>query len=279
LVCTGAFDLIENKRRAPLFHAIDTALEYARKLQESTSSVNSFLFGGEQSQEQFFSEPKLPEVEEWSLRQRLQKEKEFLNFYLSGHPLERYRNIMKDLTPFNLGDVDKIGNGTNVKLFGILSEIDVKIDRHKKKFAFAELEDFYGKAELVVWSESYQQFYQYLQKDSILFVSGKAEVKDNSIKVTATEIYPLDLALEKLIDSIHIYLRNADNAKEKLQEFAKLCNSIDSATKVLFFILYNGERKAFVSDEVHFAITEENIFRLYSIFGAENIKLVPKANF
>ena len=279
LVCTGAFDLIENKRRAPLFQAIDTALEYARKLQESTSSVNSFLFGGEQSQEQFFSEPKLPEVEEWSLRQRLQKEKEFLNFYLSGHPLERYRNIMKDLTPVNLGDVDKIENGMNVKLFGILSEIDVKIDRHKKKFAFAELEDFYGKAELVVWSESYQQFYQYLQKDSILFVSGKAEVKDNSIKVTATEIYPLDLALEKLIDSIHIYLRNADNAKEKLQEFAKLCNSIDSATKVLFFILYNGERKAFVSDEVHFAITEENIFRLYSIFGAENIKLVPKANF
>jgi len=279
LICTGAFDMVENGRRAPLFQAIDTALEYAKKLQDSMHNANSFLFGSLQAQEKFFSEPKLPEVEEWNLRQRLQKEKEFLNFYLSGHPLERYRNIIKDLASVDLGDLDKIENGVNIRLFGILSEIDVKMDRNRKKFAFAELEDFYGKAEVVVWSETYQQFYYYLQKDSIVYISGKAEVKENLVKIFASEIYPLDLALRKLADSIHIYLRDVDTAKGKLLEFSKICNSLDTPTKVFFFLFINGEWKAYLSDEVHFEITEENIFRLYSIFGVENIKLIPKTNF
>lgn len=279
LVCTGAFDKIENSRRASLFAAIDTALEFSRKLQGTTNNSDSSLFEELGDEEKFIVEPKLPDVEEWSFRKRLQKEKEFLNFYLSGHPLDRYKNIVKDLTPMNLGETDSIQNGSVVKIFGILSEVDIKIDRNKQKFAFGEIEDFFGKAEIVVWSDAYTQFYPFLEKDQILLVIGKAEVKEDALKIFVSEIYPIELALKKLIDAIHIYIKEKERAKEQLLEFSQLCNSPDSSTKVLFFLVYNGFRKAYVSDNLNFAINEENIFRLYSIFGADNVKLIPKSNY
>ncbi len=279
LVCTGAFDKIENGRRASLFVSIDTALEFSRKLQGIANNNDSSLFGEIGKEEKFIVEPKLPEVEEWSIRKRLQKEKEFLNFYLSGHPLERFRRIIKDLTPLNLGDTDSIQNGSVVKIFGILSEVDIKIDRNKQKFAFGELEDFFGKAEIVVWSDAYAQFYPFLEKDQIVLIIGKAEVKENALKIFVSEIYPIESALKKLIDTIHIYLKEKDKAKEQLLEFSQLCNSPDSSSKVLFFLVFNGTRKAFVSDNLNFAINEENIFKLYTIFGAENVRLIPKSNY
>lgn len=277
LICTGAFDTIENGKRAALFAAIDSALEFSKKIQEKETNPDTFLFNGDNSNDNLIVEPKLPDVPEWSFRERLSREKEFLNFYLSGHPLEKYRQIIKTLSNIDLSNLSELQNGSFVRIVGTLSEIETKIDRNKQKFAFASIEDFNGKAELVIWSEPYSRFYHLLDVDRIVLIIGKAELRDeNTLKIYVNEIYSLEEALARFIDSIHIYLSESKETFEKLIEFSKLCSEPDSSIKILFILKNNGERKAFVAENVHFNLNEENIFKLFQIFGEEYVRLIPK---
>lgn len=277
LICTGAFDTIENGKRAALFAAIDSALEFSKKIQEKETNPDTFLFNGDNSNDNLIVEPKLPDVQEWSFRERLSREKEFLNFYLSGHPLEKYRQIIKTLSNIDLSNLSELQNGSFVRIVGTLSEIETKIDRNKQKFAFASIEDFNGKAELVIWSEPYSRFYHLLDVDRIVLIIGKAELRDeNTLKIYVNEIYSLEEALARFIDSIHIYLSESKETFEKLIEFSKLCSEPDSSIKILFILKNNGERKAFVAENVHFNLNEENIFKLFQIFGEEYVRLIPK---
>lgn len=277
LVCTGAFDSIENGKRASLYSAIDTALDFSRKIHEQNENPDSFLFGDNMSHEDLIVEPKLPDVPEWNYRERLAREKEFLNFYLSGHPLEKYKNIIKAITNVDLSNPSENLNGGIVRVVGTLGEIDSKLDKNKQKFAFATIEDFNGKAELVIWSDAYSKFYHLLDEDRIVLVVGKGEVREeNPLKIYVSEIYPIEEALSIFIEAIHIYLVEDKNAKQKLNKFAKMCNSPDTAIKVLFILKNNGERKAFVAENVHFALNEDNLSKLVQIFGEESIRFIPK---
>jgi DNA polymerase-3 subunit alpha len=278
LVCTGAFDSIENGKRAHLYYAIDIALEFSRKIQEHDSDTSALLFDKDELREDFVVEPKLPNVPEWGFRERLAREKEFLNFYFSGHPLDKHRHIIGALSNVNLSDPGAIKNGENVRVVGALSEVETRIDKKKQKYAFASIEDFNGKAELVIWSDTYSRFYHLLDEDRIVLVVGKAEAREEgNLKIFVSEIYSIDEALSRFIDSIHIYLYENTDTVEKLLNFAKLCNSIDSSVKVLFIIKNNGTRKAYVADNVQFNLNEENIIKLYEIFGNEFVRLIPKS--
>ncbi len=151
------------------------------------------------------------------------------------------------------------------------------LTKTNKKFAFATIEDFNGKAELVIWSDAYSKFYHLLDEDRIVLVVGKGEVREeNPLKIYVSEIYPIEEALSIFIEAIHIYLVEDKNAKQKLNKFAKMCNSPDTAIKVLFILKNNGERKAFVAENVHFALNEDNLSKLVQIFGEESIRFIPK---
>jgi DNA polymerase-3 subunit alpha len=261
-----------------LYYAIDIALEFSRKIQEHDSDSSALLFDKDELREDFVVEPKLPNVPEWGFRERLAREKEFLNFYFSGHPLDKHRHIIGALSNVNLSDPGAIKNGENVRVVGALSEVETRIDKKKQKYAFASIEDFNGKAELVIWSDTYSRFYHLLDEDRIVLVVGKAEAREEgNLKIFVNEIYSIDEALSRFIDSIHIYLYENIDTVEKLLNFAKLCNSIDSSVKVLFIIKNNGTRKAYVADNVQFNLNEENIIKLYEIFGNEFVRLIPKS--
>ncbi|MFN3780859.1 MAG: DNA polymerase III subunit alpha, partial [Candidatus Kapaibacteriota bacterium] len=277
LVCTGAFDSIENGKRAALYFAIDTALEYSKKIQEHTNESYAFLFGDSTSQNEFIAEPALPDVPEWGVRERLVREKAFLNFYFSGHPLDKYRAVVKFLSNVDTGNIGEIQNGAYVRILGILNEVDSKIDKNKQKYAFASLEDFNGKAELVIWSDTYSRFYHLLEEDRIVLVAGKSEIREeNILKVYVNEIYTVDEALKKFFDTIHIYVYENGETVQNLKEFAAICNSPGSSVKVLFILLNNGQRRAFIAENVNFELNFENILKLLQIFGEDKVKLIPK---
>lgn len=277
LVCTGAFDSIENGKRAALYFAIDTALEYSKKFQEHTNGSCVFLFGESISQNEFIAEPALPDVPEWGVRERLTREKAFLNFYFSGHPLDKYRPVVKFLSNVDISNLSEIQNGAYVRILGILNEVDTKIDKNKQKYAFASLEDFNGKAELLIWSDTYSRCYHLLEEDRIVLVAGKGEIREeNILKVYVNEIYTVDEALQRFFDTIHIYIYENGETVDNLTKFASICNSPSSSVKVLFILQNNGERKAFVAESVHFELNFENVLKLLQIFGEDKVKLIPK---
>ncbi len=273
LVAAGAFDSIENGRRAALNTAIDVALEFSRKIHDSDSATEN-LFGGSQEIENLIVEPELPMVEEWSIKEKLAKEKEFLGFYLSGHPLDNYRNTIKILSD----DLPKICAKTglyDIRLCGIIYQVSTKVDRNNSKYCFLTLEIFNKKIECNVWSETYARYFPLIYEDNIVCIKGKCEVReDGTCKVTVNEIYTLEEAINKFVEGIHIFIKNSNDNIEKIERFAKLCVHPESKKKITFIVNGNGNRRGYLAEEVKLKLDESIIGQLFEIFGENNLKFV-----
>ncbi len=100
LVTAGAFDSMDTNR-ASLYNAVEKALEFGGKMQHSVFSNGNSLFGGIEDLE--ITEPELQDINPWSEKERLGKEREAVGFYISGHPLHKYDVEYNSFTNFHIG--------------------------------------------------------------------------------------------------------------------------------------------------------------------------------
>jgi DNA polymerase III subunit alpha len=156
LVCSGAFDTLHGGRRGQLFAAIEPALEYAKAVQSSGHASMESLFGDAEVLKP--SEPAMPPVEEWPTRERLKKEREYLNFYISGHPLQEYSVDVSSFSTLQLHKLDASLHGQMVRLCGIVSDVRTRLDKRENTIAFVKVEQYVGSCECVFWSDKYRQF-------------------------------------------------------------------------------------------------------------------------
>ena len=197
LVLSGAFDTL-NPNRRQCFEAIDAAMNYASACASSVASGMDSLFStvDESGSNSGIPEPNMPRVEDWSQLEKLRREKEVLNFYVSGHPLEQFYLDVEAFSQVRLGEV---ADGTEftapVRACGIISGIRTKLDRRENQIAFVTIEDFTGKAECIFWSEAYRKFAPMLSDGEMVFVVGKAELNGaDGIKIIADDVIPMSQA-------------------------------------------------------------------------------------
>ena len=160
--------------RARVYAALDKAMERAQKSQRDTASGQHGLFG-------MFDDPgpanaahteeALPAVPDWDEHLRLQNEKEVLGFFVSGHPLDKYREKLRNLkvidtatacemkpepATFNRGRRED--NGNEIQIAGVITGLKVaKSKRSGEMYAQAALEDTVGKIELIAFSSAYEK--------------------------------------------------------------------------------------------------------------------------
>lgn len=273
LISAGAFDSISAGRRRALFESIDIALEYGRRFQENRAS-SDILFASQAFEDDYIVEPKIPELPEWSLKEKLTREKEFLNFYFSGNPLQRYENLVRILSTYSLGNNTKIGK--LVRICGILSEINVKIDRNKQKYAFITIEDFSGRAECIIFAESYAKYFPILQPEEIVTILGKVESNEGNYKIFVQEVYSMEEAVSKFIKEIQISLSDDPENIPKIEELAKLCSDPSAKVCLIFRLSSHGKKRVFRAEKVSLRITEEKLKMLYNLFGKGNVKVIAE---
>jgi DNA polymerase-3 subunit alpha len=148
----------------------------------------------EEEQKKTISYPQLPDLPDWPTSEKLKKERELLGFYISGHPLEPYKPILK----LYATDVDKLREAHKQgaplpRLFNIAGQItDIRTlyDRKQQKMGFVKIEDFQHTYEVVVFGSVFPQFEQYLQADNIVFIQGRlnSDLDDNVLKFIGERI-------------------------------------------------------------------------------------------
>lgn len=274
LIAAGAFDSMNCGHRAQLFAAVDLALDWSRKMSSQQSVHMDSLFGDTGSV--MVVEPKLPDVDRWSEKERLEKEYEVLNFYISGHPLQRFIVQLNSFASHQLGKTETITSGKNVRVGGLISSVRLRFDKKEKQIAFALIEDMTGKAEVILWSEAYAQFKELIYEGSAVLVSGKAEVRDDGqLKITADDITPLELVLRKYTRGCKLRI-NEETDMEKLRQLQLMC--VPGSTKgipVYFHVVRNGEQVAsYHAPEVMLPVDDATVKQLTELFGASNIRLM-----
>ncbi len=221
LIKAGAFDSLGAKR-SQLFAILDTAMEQAQAAQRDKLSGQKSLFGVlPETEAAKSSEIKLPDIPEWSAKDKLAAEKETVGFYLTGHPLDSHRRELQMVTTSTLTDLGEFHNQA-VRVGGLLKTRKNIISKKGDRMAFITLEDISGIAEIVVFPKVYQDCENLLDEDLPLIIQGKAEIDEQTNKVIADEIISLDEARKKYIESARILLRSDQVSRRRIEDLKKL---------------------------------------------------------
>lgn len=219
LILAGAFDSL-HENRAALFVSVERAAVYGQQTQESSGRGQSSLFdtGGTKIQ----TRPVLPAAEPWGEAEKLSKEKSVLGFYVSGHPLESYREEIEAFGNAKLGEPTAANVNSTVRICGIVSSVKKKIDRRGNTMAFITLEDFTGKGEGIVFSDTFKKYSNLLNVDSMVMAIGKGEVNGDSLKVLVNEILPMERVREQFTKSVSLTVDLDRVSEDTIVELRKI---------------------------------------------------------
>jgi DNA polymerase III subunit alpha len=213
LVKCGAFDAL-GASRAAMTAALDSAIELGQTAASDRRSGQLSFFGdGGGLAADEAATPRFPDVEPWSESQMLKAEKETLGFFVSSHPLVEHGRELTDLsTPQGVGlaRLEEYDEATPVTIGCMISEVrntTTKTGRSAgKRMAMLTVEDLTGKADAVVFSDTYEKFGPFVQKEAIVFLRGTVDRRRERPSIIVDEIIPIEQALPEMTGRLLVRL-------------------------------------------------------------------------
>ncbi len=226
LIKAGAMDSM-GKTRAGLVASLDRAVAMGqKKAKEKAQGMISMLdmLGGKNEEE---APPQLTadeDVPEWPDEEKLRLEKEALGFFLSSHPLLRYRHELKRMRLNNIAELRELPGGMIVRVAALVTSLREYINKKGDKMAFLQLEDLTGTGECTLFSNVYLQARDLLGGDRPLIFEGKVDVRTRpgeedaprESKMLAESVKPLDECLSECLEPAHIRADEAQCGQDRL---------------------------------------------------------------
>ena len=193
LIKAGAFDSLKSTR-AGLLSGLDQAMEVGQRRQRDRDEGQTSLFDalGVAPVAAAPAPMTTAGVPEWPHEEMLAYEKEVLGFYLSGHPLEQYRDVARRLQAVTAAELAGRPVGARVLLLGLISAVTENATKSGNRMAFATLELVDGSVPLTVFPEPYRSAAGALRHRGPVLVRGRTDDSDKGRVVLAEEIKPLD---------------------------------------------------------------------------------------
>jgi DNA polymerase-3 subunit alpha len=162
--------------RARAFAALDAAVERGKKASADRESGQTDLFGMLSASDDGASagrvRPLFAEGPQWERKELLQREKATLGFYISGHPLDGYVEELRRFCNATTVTASDKPDGTQVAIGGIVEDLRVRPMRTGGKIGFFQLEDPYGRLEIVVRGKALESYLEVLQSDAPVLIRG-----------------------------------------------------------------------------------------------------------
>ena len=251
LICAGAFDQFPGNRAqqfSEISHIIDLAT--AHKKDALTGQMDLFSFNQKKSTDDVYIFTALPE---WQDRDKLEKEKEVIGFYISSHPLETYK---KQLSWFAIEQFEHAitkaktlsGEYTTIGC-GLLKTRKDITTKKGDRMAFLQLEDMSGTAEIIAFPKTFARAEKWLSSHHVFIVKGIVDVVEGAqCKIKAQDIIPIELALNEWPHIEHISLTLPDAIKE--DAIISIKNQLPKGTTPLNLIFHdNGKRLQLTAKE------------------------------
>ncbi len=224
LIKSGAMDSLG--RRVQLIAVLDKAMDHAQKTQRDAECGQHGLFGVFQQEDAQEQEDRLPEIPDWDEHTRLASEKEILGFFITGHPLEKYRDKLEDLRALSTAELAGMkastGKDETLSTAGIITNLRVLKSKKGDFYAQAALEDLSGSIEMLVFPEAYRKLQEKLKMEVPVLVRGGVRIEEGANpKLTVNDIssledvkvplprslrirIPLEQASESVVDELHL---------------------------------------------------------------------------
>jgi DNA polymerase-3 subunit alpha len=221
LIKSGACDCF-GQTRATLFANMDRALARAASIISDRERGQSSLFGmledkAEVPQETAASLP------EWPDHELLAHEKELLGFYVTGHPLTPYAEILKKYALSNTAGLAQLQNRALTRIGGLIAAVQNGISKKSgKPYSMVTLEDLEGSVQVLCMNENYEKYRELLTPGNALLVIGEVNTGDDKPKIFPQEIMALEDAPRRYTRQVHLRLQTAHLKPEHLDSIRDL---------------------------------------------------------
>ncbi|MGE5400882.1 MAG: DNA polymerase III subunit alpha [Ignavibacteriales bacterium] len=272
LILAGAFDKLSGTRAQNLA-AVESALEFGSKLRNSKLVMTDSLFGGENMESIQIPEPSLPDVQPWTKKVELSKEREVLGFYLTDHPLRKYELEYKSFATIHLGETESLENIEQVRACGVVTGLKTKIDRSGKTMAFFTLDDFSGSCECIVFGSTFEKIGKYLTEEATVMLIGRPESSGDAIKLQIENAMPLEDVKPQLTKSLKIVLdQEKFNDTETILKLRKTFEKCQGNIPVIIHVVNNGDKpRLFHLKSYRVKICDELAQSVIELLGEDNI--------
>ena len=203
LAFSGAFDCWKEYHRAQYIGTakdttatgLDIIVQFGQRYQAQLQTTSNSLFGDMISMD--IPTPLLPKLAPWTLTEKLDHEKDVTGMFMSGHPLDHFKFELKHFGFTPIAEFAEVKEAPQLspkknkpfKLAGLVTDAQHRVTKTGRNFGSLCIEDFTGKVELMLWSDDYVKFQNYLEKGKNVLVQGEFKTRYNSeqyeFKVTA----------------------------------------------------------------------------------------------
>ncbi|MBM3740270.1 MAG: DNA polymerase III subunit alpha [Acidobacteria bacterium] len=224
LVKCGAMDSLGGTR-SQLTAVIDKAVEAGQRALRDRMHGQAGLFAdfGKADSEAI----PMPNVPDWTAKEKLIGEKETIGFYVTGHPLDEFRDKIADMATHDSSRLEDLERNADVALCGLVSNIQRKRNKEGKLWASFQLQDHFGIAECMCFATAFEQIGHELVDDRPVLVRGLALPEENGpARISVKSVTPLEVAgiqLPRLV-SIRVVLNGRaerDRAAELMELFGR----------------------------------------------------------
>ena len=196
LVSAGAFDSLKpatrllNEWRAALHSCIDPALARAQRAKRERLQGQNGLFGAVPDDG---VPEEVPAAKGWTVTELLAAEKTALGFYITGHPLENYVDLLQSLKASKSIELPNLRSGGRISIGGIISDLQSRTTKKGDRFALLRLEDESGGTKCVLWPETFRKHSMFVQNEAAVLITGRLELsEENPPNIIADQVQSLD---------------------------------------------------------------------------------------
>lgn len=282
LIACGAFDSL-GIRRSQLMEVYEEVISAESNSKRGNISGQFTLFDDDEETH----EVELPNKPEFSKRELLRMEKQYIGMYLSGHPVEEYAEKIEKITKYSTASImnalekdeegnvtvvdDSIKDGMYITLCGIISTRKNKITRSNSQMAFITVEDMYGSVEVLVFPKILTQYSHMLQEENVVILEGRLSLReDEEPKLLCERAALLDTAQEP---PKTVFIKIPEKNNNAVRELKKTADVFGGNVSVCFYVESTKERLN-VPPELRVSGSEECIKRLSEVFGEDCVKAV-----
>ena len=279
LIKAGALDCLEGNRnqKMTVYTQIIDSINQDKK-HTMAGQLSLFDIAPEEDKKEF--EIRMPQAAEYPKETILTFEKEVLGIYLSGHPLERYRNMMEkmisaktsDFQPDDETGIPEVYDNQKVIVGGMITDKTIKYTKNNKVMAFLTVEDLVGTVEVVVFPRDYEKCQMFLNEDARLFIQGRVSAEDDKAsklileKVRLFDDMPRELWLQ--FESREEYAKAETGLVDDLME------SRGNSTVVIYLKDVKAMKKLPPAYQVH--IEDPWLEHMCKKYGSSNVKIVER---
>ena len=248
LVYAGAFDSFENTHRAQYLialekdgtNSIDKAIRFGNKIKEAAGSSQVSLFG--ETDLVSITRPALAICEPWQKYEVLKHEKDYLGFFVSGHPLDDYKLEFDNFCNTQITELKqdlKSFYNKSVKFGGMVTEALIKTDKSDNRYVNFTIEDYSDSIRLFLFKEKYQKFKHFMETGLKLFINCTVaprfkDAKDMTIDVK--DIFLMSEIREKMLKSVTLHLDLQAVTSELVENLVKLMEENKGNCQVKFHL-------------------------------------------